>query len=72
MRPRFTPPLRRQSDGGLPPPFGQAALSHGALTHFLPAPLLADGAKWLAALLGGLTAGGATLWGLLDWFGRSP
>ncbi|MEV0996857.1 hypothetical protein [Nonomuraea sp. NPDC050202] len=34
--------------------------------------MLADGSTWPAALLTGLAAGGATLWGLLGWFGRHP
>ncbi|MGW4412650.1 hypothetical protein ACWEJ6_52280 [Nonomuraea sp. NPDC004702] len=33
--------------------------------------MLADRATWPAALLAGLAAGGATLWGLLGWFGRA-
>jgi hypothetical protein len=32
--------------------------------------MIADGSTWPAALLCGLAAGGATLWGLLSWFGR--
>jgi hypothetical protein len=32
--------------------------------------LLADGATWPAALLGGLAAGGAVLWGLLGYFSQ--
>ncbi|MFG6197845.1 hypothetical protein [Nonomuraea sp. JJY05] len=34
--------------------------------------MLADGSTWPSALLTGLAAGGATLWGLLGWFGRHP
>jgi hypothetical protein len=33
--------------------------------------MLADGSTWPAALLTGLAAGGAVLWGLLGWFGRN-
>ncbi|MDR8411314.1 hypothetical protein MTP10_21590 [Nonomuraea sp. 3-1Str] len=33
--------------------------------------MLADGSTWPAALLTGLAAGGATLWGLLGCFGRN-
>jgi hypothetical protein len=48
------------------------ALSVVTATSIATALLLADGSTWPRALLGGLAAGGCTLWGLLGWFGRHP
>ncbi|GGO62990.1 hypothetical protein GCM10012289_08860 [Nonomuraea cavernae] len=46
------------------------ALAAIAATAIAAALMLADGSTWPAALLTGLAAGGATLWGLLGWFAR--
>lgn len=48
------------------------ALSVVVATSVATALMLADGSTWPASLLTGLAAGGATLWGLLGWFGRRP
>lgn len=48
------------------------ALAVVAAISVATALMLADGATWPAALLGGLAAGGGTLWGLLGWFSRHP
>jgi hypothetical protein len=40
-----------------------------AVTSIAAALMIADGSTWPSALLYGLAAGGATLWGLLSWFG---
>lgn len=44
------------------------ALAVVAAVSIATALMLADGSTWPAALLCGLAAGGATLWGLLGWF----
>ncbi|MFD1539301.1 hypothetical protein [Nonomuraea guangzhouensis] len=48
------------------------ALAIVASTSIATALMLADGSTWPAALLTGLTAGGAVLWGLLGCFNRHP
>ncbi|MEU4331433.1 hypothetical protein [Nonomuraea dietziae] len=48
------------------------ALAIVAAISITTALLLADGSTWPAALLGGLAAGGATLWGMLGWLSSSP
>ncbi|MEV1002633.1 hypothetical protein [Nonomuraea sp. NPDC050202] len=48
------------------------ALAVVAAITIAAALMLADGSTWPAALLTGLAAGGATMWGLLGWFGRHP
>ncbi|MBE1566528.1 hypothetical protein [Nonomuraea africana] len=48
------------------------ALAVVAAISIATALLLADGSTWPAALLGGLAAGGATLWGMLGWLSSSP
>ncbi|MFC5831853.1 hypothetical protein [Nonomuraea insulae] len=48
------------------------ALAIVASTSIATALMLADGSTWPAALLTGLAAGGAVLWGLLGWFGHHP
>ncbi|MFC4014682.1 hypothetical protein ACFOY2_46180 [Nonomuraea purpurea] len=44
------------------------ALAVVAAVSIATALMLADGKTWPAAILAGLAAGGATLWGLLAWF----